>query len=538
MFKNLLVINIKNLFRSMFSLHFSSGKSNRKRKPFTAILIGLLFLYVAASLMFSTGILFQSLIFSYYATPLEWLYFALTGIMTFMLTFIGSVFSTQNIIFKGKDNELLLSMPIPPFYILAGRIAVIFILDFIYALIIAVPATAVYFMLTGFSAVKLIIIILSTLLIVVLSTAATSFFGFLLACVSSKFKKSNLLSTVLSIIGFIAYFAFFMNIQKYMQVLIYNGEIIGTAIKKYMPLFYFSGLACTDENLLAFFILAVVCLLLFAASCILISKNFINLANAKKTANRKKYVKSELKTSSAKNALLKKEIARFFTLPIYILNCATGCIMELLFSIFLLLKGEEFLFIGSSMGLNSAGGPLILSAAILGFCSGMCNSASVSITLEGKKIDLLRSMPVDSSDFYYAKYVSNFMIGIIPHIISAVLMSIALETKPLTAITFTVSSVAFFAVTIFVNMLMNTLVPKFDWISEAVAVKQSLSVILGMLMLIVCVSAAYTPYFILSEKISETFYLALLLAACTVICLLFTAYFKKGGKKRYNQMHS
>lgn len=57
---------------------------------------------------------------------LTWLYFAMAGTMALALSMLGSVFMTQAQLYDAKDNERLLSMPIPPKYILLTRIAMLF----------------------------------------------------------------------------------------------------------------------------------------------------------------------------------------------------------------------------------------------------------------------------------------------------------------------------------------------------------------------------------------------------------------------------
>ena len=45
---------------------------------------------------------------------LTWLYFAMAGTAALALSMLGSVFMTQAQLYDAKDNERLLSMPIPP----------------------------------------------------------------------------------------------------------------------------------------------------------------------------------------------------------------------------------------------------------------------------------------------------------------------------------------------------------------------------------------------------------------------------------------
>ena len=49
---------------------------------------------------------------------MDWLFFAIMGLMALAMGVFGSVFNTYAGLYQGKDNDMLLSMPIPPAYIL------------------------------------------------------------------------------------------------------------------------------------------------------------------------------------------------------------------------------------------------------------------------------------------------------------------------------------------------------------------------------------------------------------------------------------
>lgn len=90
-----------------------------------AIGYGLLFLYVFGvfgALFFLT---FGSLGDAYHTLGLDWLYFALFAVADLALMFIFSVFTAKSQLFEAKDNELLLSMPIPPRQILTSRLVML-----------------------------------------------------------------------------------------------------------------------------------------------------------------------------------------------------------------------------------------------------------------------------------------------------------------------------------------------------------------------------------------------------------------------------
>lgn len=540
MFKSLLLINLKWLLHSMFSGGSAQNvkkKSNAKKK-LTGVFIALLAFYVIAVMMFAMCSVFFSFSSAFGCTELEWFYFALVGVMVFLFTFIGSVFSTQNIIFNAKDNELLLSMPVPTFYILASRVTLLFVLDLFYAVLLAIPAVGVYFYQFGFSLKMLIIYVVSVLLIVVFSAAITSFFGWLIAVISSKMKKGTLFQTLLSLLFFAAYMLFFTNLQNYINVLVLNGEQIAEAIRKYLSVFYFFGTAVSHGSLASLTLMAVTAIIPFALACLLISKSFIKITTSKKADKKKKYVEKELTVSSVRTALLRKELTRFFSLPIYILNCGMGSLMSLVLSAFMMFRGSEMLSAFAMLGESGFEGmmPIIL-CIVFGFCSGMCNSSAASISLEGSRINVLRSMPINSDDFYFAKFTANFIIGLPPLFVSVIMASIGLKLGVADTLTVMLASVAFFALTVFINLLCNTLMPKFAWSSEAIVIKQAVSVIMGMFGIMAACATAFAPYFALAGYLSSASYLLIISAICALLCLIFVRYFKTGGKKRFENMH-
>ena len=74
----------------------------------------------------------QSLCAPLLSAGLGWLYFALAGILAVVLAVVGSVFLTQATLYEAKDNELLLSLPIPPSKILLARMLSLYVQNFLF----------------------------------------------------------------------------------------------------------------------------------------------------------------------------------------------------------------------------------------------------------------------------------------------------------------------------------------------------------------------------------------------------------------------
>ena len=113
------------------------------------IFVGVMFLIMFFSI-------FMGMAMMYFEAGLDWLYFAMFGLLAFAIMFVGSVFMAQTQIFEATDNDLLLSMPIPPRYVLLSRIASVGVLNVIYEAVVAIPALACFIIWGNVTALKVL----------------------------------------------------------------------------------------------------------------------------------------------------------------------------------------------------------------------------------------------------------------------------------------------------------------------------------------------------------------------------------------------
>ena len=141
---------VKKQLYELFRAYFFDAKKNKMRSKgqiagfitffVVVIVICLGGMFTAISL--STG---KQLI----PVGLGWLYFAIMGGMAVALGAFGSVFNTYSSLFLAKDNDLLLSMPIPVKYIINSRLLSVYLLGALYAWSVMIPAEISYFIIAG-----------------------------------------------------------------------------------------------------------------------------------------------------------------------------------------------------------------------------------------------------------------------------------------------------------------------------------------------------------------------------------------------------
>ena len=78
------------------------------------------------------------------AAGLDWLYFALMGGIAMLLGAFGSIFNTYAGLYLAKDNDLLLSLPIPVRSIILSRLLSVYLMGLLYSGVVTIPAAIVY----------------------------------------------------------------------------------------------------------------------------------------------------------------------------------------------------------------------------------------------------------------------------------------------------------------------------------------------------------------------------------------------------------
>ena len=140
----------KALFRKqmmeVFSWLYKDKKSGKNRTKGGIIGFAVLYLLLFGFLGGIFYVTANMLCAPLYEIGFGWLYFALMGLIAVALGVFGSVFNTYSTLYQAKDNDLLLSMPVPTMYILTARLSGVYIMGFMYEIIVMIPTLIAWFM--------------------------------------------------------------------------------------------------------------------------------------------------------------------------------------------------------------------------------------------------------------------------------------------------------------------------------------------------------------------------------------------------------
>ena len=136
---------VKKQLLEIFRGYFYDAKKNKPRsKGATAALI---VMYVVLMVGVIGG-MFTSLALGLCQplcrAGLDWLYFTLFALAGLFMGVFGSVFNTFSGLYQAKDNDLLLSLPIPVRAILASRLLGVYLMGLMFSAVILLPCVVVY----------------------------------------------------------------------------------------------------------------------------------------------------------------------------------------------------------------------------------------------------------------------------------------------------------------------------------------------------------------------------------------------------------
>ena len=515
MFKALLRVQFSSLWATL--TRNTTGK--RKKSTGKAVLVAILFIYILGCFFVMFGGMFYALAEPLSMLGLGWFYFALAGIIAAALCFIGSVFMAQQQLFNAKDNELLLSMPIPPSYILGSRMAALLLVNYAFELVVFIPVGVVWCMKLSVTAMGAVCFVLVCLLLPFLILSFTCLFAWLLALISSRLRFKTVITLVLSLAFLGLYMYAVMNMQNYLLALLESSAQLAGSVEAYAYPAYALGVAIAGGDLVSLLGFAACCILPFAIVCALLSRFFTSVTT-KRASVRIKYRRTELKAAGAMSALLKKELRRFASNSMIILNSALGSIFLVIMGVAALIYRDRLLEV---LGFMPGSGDMLAGIAVLAlsFMGAMDYISSATISLEGKSLWIPKTIPVPVRTILMSKVLLNVVIALPATLIASVCVAIAL---PMTALERLYVVLIPCIVSVFISLygvVINLRFPKFDYINEVNVVKNSLSVCVCLFSSWGILAAPTLLYvFVLGDMVSMTAYLGICMALLLIACLL------------------
>ena len=477
MLKTLVKKQLMEIFRSYF---YDAKKNQRRSTLSTALFIVLFVLIMVGMLGGIFTFLSLTLCDAMTSAGMDWLYFTLMGLMAIFLGAFGSVFNTYSSLYIAKDNDLLLSMPIPVKKIMGSRLMSVYLMGLMYAAVIFIPAMIVYWVVAP----------------VTVSTVVCS-----IVC----FRASYMLQAMLADLGAV------------------GANVMSAAY----PLYVFGRAA--SGSWVDMLIVSAVVLALFALTWVLLSRSFLKIATSTGGTAKVRYREKAAKLHSAPRALLGKELARFGSSPNYMLNCGLGLFIMPIAAVLLLIKGADISALLMDV-FNSADISAVLLAGGICVMGAMNDMAAPSVSLEGKNIWVVQSLPVPAWYVLRAKLTMHLLLAGAASLLCSVCASIVLRLDALNAVLMILLPLAYIFMMAGIGMLIDLKRPNLAWTNETAPIKQGASVTISLFGGWIYAIVIIAVYLMAADAVmSSAAYLSVALAVTVCIDALLCIWLKKRG---------
>lgn len=532
----MLKILMKKQMQEVGTFLFQDNKKGKRRSKsnFIGYILILVLLYaMLGSMFFTMGAWLGKPLM---ALQLDWLYFALMGMMSIFLGVFGSVFNTYSSLYLAKDNELLLSMPIKPRDILIARLSGVYVMGVFYEGLVFIPAILAYCMTAGVNIGAIAGGILTMLMISFFVLVLSCLLGWIVALISVHLKNKSYITVVISLVFIGAYYYFYAKAQDYLSMILQNAGVVGETIKnKVFPL-YHMGLAATGNiKSLLYFALMVAVLLLI--TYLILVHSFSKIMTTKKGEKKAVYKKGKVTAGTISSALFGKELKRFTNSATYMLNCGLGTVLILLAAIGVIWKQDTILKMVQAIGLKKETITLFAATA-LGMLGTMNDITVPSISLEGKNLWILQSLPVSPWQVLKAKLKLHIVLTLVPMLICTICVEYVLRLDVFSMIMLLVLVVLVVCISALSGLVIGLLMPNLNWSNETVAVKQSVGVLIALFGNWIFVMAFCGIYFLAGNIMGAKVYMILCAAVFAVMIWLMVCWLKKKGSRIFAHLVS
>ncbi len=500
---------------------FSIGNS-KKKKP-RALYAGLLlfFLFMGAVAFLYCYMIGKGLMLYDSIDILPPLVMAATS----MIVLLTTIFKVKGTIFGFRDYDMVMSLPVSTGGIVASRVILLYGLNLMFVLMLMVPMMVAYGILAQPEFSFYLLGGIATLFLPLVPIILASVLGTLVTYVATRFRHTNMVSIIISIAVLVAIIGLSFTTGGSDQKLVDISRSLAEQTNATYPLAELYTKAVCNYDLIAFAQFLLISLVAFVAYTYIVSKVFRKMNSVVMAGTKRaNYKLGELRTSSPLKALYIKEIKRYFSSSLYILNTGIGIILLTIGSIALIfIDLDKLIENPQAVTMLWKGMPVFLSFCIMMSCTTMA-----SISLEGRNLWIIKSLPVPTKTIFHSKILVNLTI-LAPALIDAMLVGIFKGMGLSTALLMILVTIVCSLFTSLFGLLVNLKFPNFTWTSEVLVIKQSAATIITIFtgMGVAALQAAFLV-FIKSYTPAYLVYIGLLVL---IDLLLYKALMSYGTKR-------
>ena len=479
-------------------------------------------------------------------TGMEYFVLTIYSLVAVVFILMEGIYKAPGLLFNCRDDGLVLSLPVKKMSVFLMRIMKFYLFEVAFSALILVPTMMAYVTRMGGAvpATFYVVGMVALILLPVVPVIVSVILAMITTEVTSRFRFKNLVQIILTTILLVGVLTLSLNIQNIMTAIAENASSINEVITKlYYPVGAFIQMV-TDFNILTLLLFIVINVGLAAVFVWAFSKVYFRInsrVKVVKVAN-KKHKESKLKARGVMAALIIKELRRFVSSPVFIINAGFSLVLYMVATVAFVVNFDGVASALPQMGVEMPIDEILglmpaIVAVLVVFCSLMTSITSSMISLEGKTINLLKSMPVLAFKIIMAKVLMAVLVMVPIFWIGDIVMFVKFDFDVWQILMILALSVVMPVVAEVLGIIVNLKYPKMDAESDAEVVKQSMSsmvaVFTGMLLAAMTV---YVIYMCVSTGASATMAVAITLTAYTIAMVGLIVRLKICGEKDFKRI--
>ena len=426
--------------------------------------------------------------------------FALLAVICMFFTF----YSSSNVLYGFKDYDIISSMPIKTSTVVLSKLVYMYASELAFFVVATVGMLIAYFeYAVTITAVQIVFVVVTLLTLPLIPMAISLFLGALCSFIASRFKKKNLVQNFLMLFFLIGCFALGFLSGSGLDVFNMLGRL-------YVILPWLENGFNNLAYVLLFASVSIAVAVAFLSLVILTYKRMNTLLKSNRTKSNYK-VKGSYKQKSVFFTLLKKEAKQFFSCMIYVMNSLVGAVMTVFGAVIMIVLFKAF-------GVSADSNLVLIFTAVVAFSAMIAPTTNCSISIEGQTFWVIKTAPVSMRTLFNVKLLFNAIIYSSTALLSSLLFTIILGAKIELVL---LSAYTVIMITLFggnVGLMMNAIFPVLKWENPNKVVKQSLSVVLTML--VGFLFAGVVIFTTIKVAIDATYLLLIIAGAATVLAVL------------------
>lgn len=473
----------------LVALYFRGlGAGNQKREPSKLRKAGLyaLGVFILASLLITVVV--YAFLIAEVLYPLGQIDLLLTMVMAVVsiVTLLFTILRIAPVVFQFADYPLQAALPIRRETLVLSRLVIFYLQILLLALGMMLPTLGVYayFVRPGISVYLLATF--ATLFIPAIPVAIGTVLGLLVSLSASRLRVGK--NAVQIAFGLIlslgvAWLSFSAQTSITPEAMENISLLMREQVMRLYPAASLFHSAIFETDIVALILFAGFGILALGVFTLLIGRYFTKIYTALNTTKTRGgfQIASEsaglTKGNSVKMALLKREFKRYFGTPVYVFNTILGPILILALGIYAFAQREMLPALLAELPPQfTTLAPGIIGMAAIAIMP-LGNTTAAAISIEGRQVDILKSLPVSAHTIFQAKTLVNIILVLPSLLIYLVFAGLALNLQPLQWLVSALIPLTFLLFYSNFGLVLSLHFPKLDWADEAVPVKQSMSVL-------------------------------------------------------------